>query len=924
MLDRPNPQPEPSPLPNGHKPPPQGLGGPAKPIKRRLRTPDRLDLAKWPPDDADLPGDASGGGAVPPAPTGGGGGGGADFGDGDFKKGRFNPVTIIVALLIVAGGAAALFFGIKQGQEKMTVEQVVKEKKNIFILPVKDQIPRWRTWAANPNEWALQQEALIQLAYAEDPEGVTLAVKALEQPDHRVKGVAAQVLAFYGSPKGDAGKAALLAALKEADDSDKPQIVWALVTLKEPQVFKDAMDQYRKGFLSKVERLGGGTAFDPERLASLVSLDEFAKLAGDQSPSVRQVVATLLSRDANPKWTQTLITLVKDPDSEVGREAATGLGKIGDETARAPLLSALSSSNSENRQKFLEALRDGIGGEGLVLALASVKKDPPETEWFQTKQLFEMMKNVADPRLGDSLVKWVETSKPTLHWQGEAGTRLAEVGDVRAAKLLGERMRVDPDKLYAQERFWEADEGGHLSRTDNPRIVATRMLADLAMLHPDKRDELKAGAEDGVLFWLKNRPQPHANAFRFLAAVQSEKIKNDLRDWAFPKVPLPKEGAQPPFPTEFETAQSALRYVGFIKDEPSFPKLLEQFKRKPDKKMDITQEALAGAGLSQLGMVLRSVAYGAAQGLGQWGDNRASKPLMELIEDESWHEEARQAACDALAWCADDKTMSEVAKKAKEFGAKKEPRKQLIGACYASTLSLRPMPAITPELADLLTTELDMSLRMAYARAIGVSGFDQATEAKLFEKLQNPEIRNAAALALILGGTTETAARTVAMYGDFGPDALNDLKDHYERAFGYWSDEDFKRGNIYRWVANAEAIARIKVTDVPQEWSRQKLQGQFDNLKFDNGPHSETRVVLRYRLWQDAKTGDAARKKGAIETLKFMKERGALMALRQEQGETGAMAKKAFFELMNPKAIAAEDRSAAQPKDNKPTKGDKQ
>ncbi|MDI3285019.1 HEAT repeat domain-containing protein [Polyangium sp. 15x6] len=916
MLDRPNSQPEPSPLPNGKQPPPRGIGGTERPVKRRLRTPDRLDLAKWPPDDDDLPGGApGGGGAVPPAPT-GGGGGGADFGDGDFKKGRFNPVTIIVALLIVAGGAAALFFGIKQGQEKMTVEQVVKEKKNIFVLPVKDQIPRWRTWAANPNEWALQQEALIQLAYAEDPEGVTHAIKALEQPDHRVKGVAAQVLAYYGSPKGDAGKAALLAALKEADDSDRPQLVWALVMLKEPQVFKDAMDQYRKGFLSKVERLGGGTAFDPERLASLVSLDEFAKLAADPSPSVRQLVATLLSRDANPKWTQTLITLVKDPDSEVGREAATGLGKIGDETARAPLLSALSSSSKENRQKFLEALRDGIGGEGLVLALASVKKDPAETEWFQTKQLMEMMKDVADPRVGDSLVKWLEGSpKPTLHWQGEAGTRLAEVGDIRAAKYLGERMRVDPSKLYAQERFWEADEGGHLSRTDLPRVVASRMLADLAMIHTDKKDELKAAAEDGVLFWIKDRPQPHANGLRFLSAVQSEKVKNDLRDWAFPKDPLPKEGAQPPFPTAFETAQSALRYVGMMKDEPTFPKLLEQFKRKPDKKMDITQEALNGAGLAMLGMALRAVAYGAAQGLGQWGDGKASKPLMELIEDESWHEEARQAACDALAWCADDKTMSEVAKKAKEYGAKKEPRKQLIGACYASTLSLKPVPSISGELADLLTPDLDIGLRMAYARAIGIGGFDQGTEAKLFEKLQNPEIRNAAALALILGGSGETAARTVAMYGDFGPDALNDLKDHYFRAFGYWSDEDFKRGNIYRWVANAEAIARIKVADVPQEWSRQRLQSQFDNLKFDNGPHSETRVVLRYRLWQDAKNGDAARKKGAIQTLKFMKERGVLMALRQEQGETGEMAKRAFFEIMNPKAIVAEDLSKLQPKD---------
>jgi hypothetical protein len=59
-------------------------------------------------------------------------------------------------------------------------------------------------------------------------------------------------------------------------------------------------------------------------------------------------------------------------------------------------------------------------------------------------------------------------------------------------------------------------------------------------------------------------------------------------------------------------------------------------------------------------------------------------------------------------------------------------------------------------------------------------------------------------------------------------------------------------------------------------------------------------------------------KKGAIDTLKFMKEKGTLMALRHEQGETGELAKKAFHDLMNPKLGIKEDLSALQPK-----KGDK-
>jgi HEAT repeat protein len=881
---------------------------PPRPQGRKL--PPRVLFAKFPPDDNFLTG--------PPAGSPGGSGGGNFANDGNFKRGRFSPVAIAVGILLVVGAVAAIFLGVRSEGQKMTVEAIVKEKKNIFVLPQKDQVPLWRKWAATTAEPSLQQEALMQLAWAEDPEGVNLAVKSLAQPDHRVKGVAAQVLAHYGPGKAGAAKPALLAALKEADDSDRPQIVWSLVTLKEPQAFKAAMDQYRAGYLSKVERLGGGTAFDPELLAGLVPLDELAKLADDQSASVRQLVATVLSRNAEPKWTSTLVKLVKDKDPEVGREAANGLGKIADESARGPLLEALSGADKESRQKFLEALRDGIGGEGLVLALDSVKLDPEETNWFQTKQIMEMLRDLADPRAGEALVRWLEKKRPTLHWQGEAATRMAEVGDVRAAKYLGERIRADPSKLYILSKFWEADAGGHLSRHDDPRKVGARMLADLGVIHPDKKAELRAAAEESVLFWSKDRQQPQANALRFLATVGSEKALPDMRGWAFPKAELPKEGAQPPFPTDFETAQSALRYIGVMKDEPSYPRLLEQLKRKKDKRMVITQEGLNGAGIAVLGMALRAVGLGAAQGLGEWGDSRAAKPMMDFIEDETWHEEARQAACEALAWCADDKTMTEVAKKARDFAGRKEPTKQLIGACYALTLALKPVPSAVPALVELLVPELELGVRMAVARAIGVSGFDAATEAKLSEKLQNVEVRHAAAIALILGGSADVAARTVAMYGDFGKESLDDLKDHYYRAFGYWSDEDFKRGNLYRWVANANAISRIKVNDTPQDWARQRLQAQFDNLTFDNGPHSETRVVLRYRLYRAAQTGDVATKKSALETLKFMKEKGVLMALRHEKGETGEMAKKTFHELMNPKLAVAEDLSALQPK-----KGDK-
>lgn len=893
--------------PHHDAPPPQGSGRPLPLSIRRA--------AKWPPDDDDAPGAPMGGGAGLPGGGDGGGlpPGGGNYDERDLKK--KSPVAIIIALIALLGGGAAIYFAMQRDEARLTPLEVAKEKDNIFVLPLTEQVPKWRTHAAG-NQADLRQEALAQLAYLEDAEAAPLAAKALESEDHAVKGVAAQVLAYVGSPKGDVGKGPLLAALQKADDSDRPQIVWALVTLKEPQVFQTAMDLYRKNHLTKVQRLGGGNAFDPTKLAEIVSLDEFAKLSGDESPAVRQLVATVLSRNAEPKWTSKLVELVKDKDVEVAREAASGLGRIADESARGPLLDALKAADKDSRKKFLEALRDGIGGEGLVLALQAVPKPgengaTEETVWFQTKQLVEMVRDLADPRAADALVKWAETPGLSPHWKAEAGIRLAEIGDVRAAPLLAERMKLDPTKLYAKEKFWEADEAGHLSRNDTHRVVGSRMLADLAALHPDKRDQLLV-AEEPVLTWASDRPQPHANALRFLATIKSEKALPKMREWAFPKDELPKEGAQPPFPTAFETAQSALRYIGRYKDEQSFQKLLDQYDRKKDKKMDITQDGLMGAGLAMLGMSLRAVAYGASQGLAEWGDPRAVKPMMELIEDETWHEEARLAACEGLAWCAEPKDLAEIAKRAKKFAEDKNPKKQLIGACYAVTLSLKPAPEVTAELTDLLSQDLEVGVRFAVGQAIGAGKVDDAVEAKLFEKLKNPETRTPAGLALVLGGDREAATRAVASFSQVDKEAIADLKDAFFRALGFWSDEDFKKGNIYRWVDNAEAIARIKVHDAPQVWAAQRLSAQFDNLKFDNGPHSETRVVLRYRLIDAAKNGDDAAKAGAIRTLKFMKEKGSLLALRHEKGKTGELAGQAYHELMNPRLVEAEDLSALQ------------
>jgi HEAT repeat protein len=848
-----------------------------------------VELAKWPPDDDD----AAGGGAPPQSP---GVPGSFDTGDGNFKKGRFNPFVILIGLVAVIGLALFLFIGLKQDAEKLTVEQAQAQKKALFVLPKEEQLPKWREWAASDRSDEMVQEALKQLAFAKDPAGVDLAIKALQRPSEPVQAMAGTALAEYGSPLADAAKEPLLQALPKVGPGAKPQVAWALVVLGESRAFDKIMELYRAGHLSKVQRLGGGVAFDPEKIVRLIDLDKLATYAGDESPAVRQLVATVLSRNAAPKWTDTLIKLVKDKDAEIARQAAPGLGKIGDQKAREPLIAALKDTDKESRKKYLAALRDGIGCEGLVLALDANDSDV-EKSWYQTKVIFDMIRNLADPRCGDALLKFLET-KPNIHWQTEAATAMAEVGDIRGVPWLAKRLRMDPLKIYSDQY----DHEQLLKRDDNERVVSSRMIADLAVLYPDKREQIRNDAEDAVIFWIHELPSPHANGLRALAAMESTKDIKALRDWADPNKPLPKEGQQPPFPEEWVIAQSAMRYVGWLKDEQSWT-VLEKALTRRDPKLDVTMDGLMAGGLAILGMTLRALGVGAAHGFSEWGDPKAFKLLMKYIDEPKENEQSRLEACAALPWVATKDDMLEVAKKVQEYD-KADKDDSVRRACLLEAFIVRPVPGVASALLPMLNEEAALETRHQVARAIGKAGFDKDIEGKLFEMMKSDSLINDAALALILGGTPDVAARAVAMYADKNKSVVEELQDLWYRSFGYWSNEDLSSGRIFHWVDNAVAISHVELKGVPQEWASFLLTKQFDNLLFDNGPHSFTRVVLRVRLMQMAK--DESKKEqmeGAIRTLKFMKEQGVLLALRDEKGATGKLAADAYFELMNPKVV---------------------
>ncbi|MEI7892507.1 MAG: HEAT repeat domain-containing protein [Myxococcales bacterium] len=799
----------------------------------------------------------------------------------------FKVLLIGAAFIALLGGGILAVLATRREPPRLSIDELARERSKIQRLAAPEQLGAWRAWASRDDEPRLQQEAFANLAWARDSAGAPLLIKGLASPDHGVRTTAALALVDFGTlPEG--GKDALLKALSESNATDKPQICWALAVFGEAKAFDAILDEYRAGHLSTLQHLDGFPAFDPDVLGRLIPLDQIDKLARDANPGMRQLVVATVARSEDPRWTDLLIRLVGDPDSSVARHAAGGLGRIGSEAALVPLLAALDRADDASRTQFLEALRDGVGGRGLVQALRSVRHQNRAVEKGRTRQIFDMLRELADPRAADALVAYLDTQTPSPHWKFEAAARLGEIGDMRAAVTLGWRLQHDPLKLY------QPAEDPEFRRDDQERVTSARLLADLAVLYPEKRGELLRVAQQPAMRWVTEMPQPHANGLRFLTSAGSTEVIPRLMGWADPKAALPKEG-DADIPTVWEPAQSALRYLGMART-PLAWSILERQMRRRDFKTDVSTESMARGGLTVLGMVLRGLALGSAEGFAQWGDPKATPLLIAQIEDPKEHEDSRLVACASLAWVASDAQILEVAQKLKG-------RTAFLRTCYLETLVRRsPVPAgVVPVLVELLGSA-EADTRHQAARAIGLGGINRDQSQALLERMADANVKADAALAILLGGETEAARQALARYSEDPPEALDELKAIFQQTFAYWSHRNYDRGDLARWTENAEAIGHVRVRDGLQDWARAILSKSLQSVEHDNGPHSMTRVTLRGKLLRDARGANEVKRVNAIQILKFMKERGVLMALAGEPGALGSLASRALFEVVHPKA----------------------
>lgn len=440
----------------------------------------------------------------------------------------------------------------------------------------------------------------------------------------------------------------------------------------------------------------------------------------------------------------------------------------------------------------------------------------PSRKKTEIDQAFNELRDLGDPRSADALAAFL-AKDPHPHAKTLAAFALAELGDLRAAPVLAWRLGKEPSELYA------ADDEPLWMRDDNERIVAARLLGDLATIHRDHRAELARDAEDAVLAWMDSRPQPHANAMRFLARVRSTKGIAKLRAWADPKEPLPKPGGTT-FPLSFAVAQSALRWLGAASPDTMGRGLLaKQLGRRPPN-VDVSMKTLVKGGNALEAMSIRALTSGAAQGFAEAHDTTAVPALVAFAQDPKNNEQVRLEACYAIGDIARPEQLLSLATKITKL-EETNVEKALVMACWLEAILRNPNVDLSSVLGPLVA------------------------------KGGDPVFVEKAKAALVLEGKES-------------PASVSDPSVVASR-FMTVNERDLENGTLARQL-------RALKTHEPT-W--QAVRASLSELDVELGPNTISRVVARALLVRDARGGDPKKREDALFVLEAMGAQTTVEAL---------------------------------------------
>lgn len=583
----------------------------------------------------------------------------------------------------------------------------------------------------------VRERIMLKLGEYRDAASVPLLRGELAQAGV-IRAHAARSLAMIGSPAADAAKPDLLAVLPTTDARDRTPVVWALAVLNEPAAADAILEEFSAG------RLQHQHGFDPLIIVRVLGIQRLASLTSHANAGVRMLVAQALSENATTEVIAPLETLLRDEDPQVCRQAAAGLGRIGDARAAGPLFTAM-QQNPGMRVQVLDALRRSTGARGLGVLLSSATDDDTR------RDLVTMLRATHDPAAADPLATQIASTDDRTKLEAASG--LAELGDARAVPVLVEIAR-----------------GDHLDRARDAleKLLLVQAGDTASALIPMLSEDRFMARRAGIL--------------RVLGRSGSQDAGRELVRHL-----------------DGDDAATAALALAELNYEPAFSTLLRMIPR-PRNVSFAEHMGMAGVALEE------EYAHrtAAVRAIGRYGRPEAAEALMTIIEDAEDDLRLRSDAGLALGAVADDATLAAILDKVTGTTVEETARRYYIGALWqhpSRAMSSRLLDVVA-------NTALATDVRLPIAVAVGYAAdpANDARLIQLLDNPQTDD--GAAFAIVLGGGedTASALLRKLGGDNDFRMTMQDALMNASNDWFNMITTELWESGEVHRRMRVAQIL----------------------------------------------------------------------------------------------------------------------